>query len=186
MPVCNKCKKHSNCLTIDPCDHCGAKDWDERTVLSFSGKPRGESSTKTYGQKLGDELFGSPLKDYARIPPPKVSLSSEFSGLLGWLSGLVVVVVIGYCVYYFFFMSDRDYLSSKYNVPIERVDAASKPHGCAFNDAPLGDKHCHFEKHVYVFDKNNQVIEIDGKARTCPTGCGSADRVQQDFQRVDE
>ena len=27
MPVCNQCKKFSNCLTIDFCEHCGAKDW---------------------------------------------------------------------------------------------------------------------------------------------------------------
>ena len=58
MPVCNKCKKHSNCLTIDPCDHCPSKDWDEPTVLS--GKPKN-------GEKLSEELFGSPLKDYAQI-----------------------------------------------------------------------------------------------------------------------
>ncbi len=82
MPICNKCKMHSNCLTIDQCEHCGAKDWDESTVLTFSGKPKGQSSTKTYGEKLGDELFGSPLKDYARIPSPRVSLFSEISGAL--------------------------------------------------------------------------------------------------------
>jgi hypothetical protein len=33
MPVCNKCKKFSNCLTVDFCEHCGAKDWQENTVL---------------------------------------------------------------------------------------------------------------------------------------------------------
>jgi hypothetical protein len=27
MPVCKQCNKFSNVLTIDPCDHCGAKDW---------------------------------------------------------------------------------------------------------------------------------------------------------------
>jgi hypothetical protein len=178
MPVCNKCKKHSNCLTIDPCDHCGAKDWDESTVLS--GKP------KTYGQKISDELFGSPLKDYARIPAPRTSLLAELSGVLGWLSGLVLIAAIGFGVYYFFFMPEKDRLSGRYNVPIERVDAPPKPHGCDFDDAPLGNKHCHFEKHVYVFDRNNQVIEIDGNPRTCPTGCGPAYRVEQDFQRVDE
>ena len=43
MPVCNRCKKYSDCLTIDPCEYCGEKDWDEATVLTSSGKPkRGE------------------------------------------------------------------------------------------------------------------------------------------------
>jgi hypothetical protein len=32
MPVCKKCKKYSNCLTVDFCEHCGAKDWDTRLV----------------------------------------------------------------------------------------------------------------------------------------------------------
>lgn len=182
MPVCNKCKKHSNCLTIDPCDHCGAKDWDEPTVLS--GKP------KTYGQKLSEELFGSPLKDYARIPPRRASLFSEiFDGLgslLGWLSGLVLVALAAGGIYYFYFLPDKDYLSNKYNIPVERINAASKPHGCAYNDAPLGDKNCHYDKHVYVYDKNLQVIEIDGTPQTCPTGCGPAYSVEQVFVKVEE
>ena|SRR2546429_3438257 len=29
MPVCNKCNKFSNVLTVDVCEHCGAKDWEE-------------------------------------------------------------------------------------------------------------------------------------------------------------
>jgi hypothetical protein len=33
MPVCNRCKKFSNCLTVDFCEHCGAKDWQQGTVL---------------------------------------------------------------------------------------------------------------------------------------------------------
>jgi hypothetical protein len=37
MPVCNKCKKFSNVLTVDVCEHCGAKDWAE------SARPRGQS-----------------------------------------------------------------------------------------------------------------------------------------------
>jgi hypothetical protein len=31
MPVCNKCKKFSYCLTVDFCEHCGAKDWKAET-----------------------------------------------------------------------------------------------------------------------------------------------------------
>ena len=32
MPVCNRCKKFSNCLTVDFCEHCGAKDWDAKSL----------------------------------------------------------------------------------------------------------------------------------------------------------
>jgi hypothetical protein len=149
MPVCNRCKKHSNCLTIDPCEHCGAKDWDKSTVLA--------GTSRKVDQTQG----------------------------CGVVVAIAVIAAIGFGIY-LFFVPDNQQLANKYSVPVERVSAPPKPHGCAFSDAPLGDKHCHFEKHVYVFDRNNQVIEIDGKARTCPAGCGPADRVQQDFQRVDE
>ena len=29
MPVCKKCGRFSNVLTVDVCEHCGAKDWME-------------------------------------------------------------------------------------------------------------------------------------------------------------
>jgi hypothetical protein len=108
------------------------------------------------------------------------------SGKYGGLSILVVLAAIAYGAYYFFFMTDSEQLSGKYNVPVERVTAPPKPHGCAFSDAPLGDKRCHFDKHVYVYDKNGQVIEIAGKPQTCPAECGPAYNVEQVFARVDE
>ena len=158
-----------------------------KSIRPFSGNPPKCDVCGWVCGTLESESFGSPLKEYARRPHvPRASKSTETFEGFGCLLGLVVVAAIAYGIYYFRFMPDSEYLSSKYNVPIERVDAAPKPHGCAFNDAPLGDKHCHFEKHVYVFDKDNQVIEIDGTPRKCPAGCGPAYRVQQDFQRVDE
>jgi hypothetical protein len=184
VPVCNKCKKSSNCLTIDPCDHCGAKDWDHTTVLTFSGKPKGESSPKTYGRKLGDELFGGHAK--RAVQTSQASQSSQTSDNYGCLIALVVFAAIAYGAYYLFFGPDSEQLASKYGIPVERVSAPPKPHGCAFTDAPLGDKHCHFDKHVYVSDRNGQVIEIDGTPHACPAACGSAYSVEQIFTRVEE
>ena len=66
------------------------------------------------------------------------------------------------------------------------MSAPPKPHGCGFNDAPLGDKHCHYDKHVYVYDKTGQVIEINGKPQTCPSGCGPAYSVEQIFEKVED
>jgi hypothetical protein len=152
MPVCNKCKKSSNCLTIDPCDHCGAKDWDEATV-----------SSKTYDQSL-----------------------SQIAIRFGCVLAIFVLLAIGFRIWAVLSRSDSDKLSSEYNVPVERVSAPPKPHGCAFSDAPLGDKHCHFEKYVYVYDRNGQIIESDGDAQTCPTGCGSAYSVGQVFVKVED
>jgi hypothetical protein len=51
---------------------------------------------------------------------------------------------------FYFFESDADRLSNEYGVPAEKVLVEPKPHGCDFTDAPLGEKHCHFEKDVNV------------------------------------
>jgi hypothetical protein len=146
--------------------------------MTFSDKPKGES-------------FGSPLKDYARFPhTPQASRSLDFFQGIGYLFAcLLVLVVVGaimYGFYYFLFMPDREQLSNKYNVPIERVTVQPKPHGCDFSDAPLGDKHCHYDKHVYVYDKNGQVIGIDGKPQTCTAECGPAYSVVQAFIKVED
>jgi hypothetical protein len=152
MPVCKRCKKHSNCLTIDPCEHCGEKDWDEATVLT---------STKTSGSSR-------PLEGY------------------GCLVAVVVLIAIVFGAYYFFIAPDNELLANKYNVPVNRVNAPPKPHGCAYNDAPLGDKHCHYDKYVYVYDKNGRAIQVNGKPQTCPAGCGPAYSVEQVFVRVED
>jgi hypothetical protein len=83
-------------------------------------------------------------------------------------------------------MPDNEQLANKYNVPVERVSTPPKPHGCAFNDAPLGAKHCHYDRHVYVYDKKGQVIQINGTSQTCPSGCGPAYSVEQIFEKVEE
>jgi hypothetical protein len=150
MPVCNKCKKRSNCLTIDPCDHCGAKDWVQTTVL-----------------------------------PSRASQRVDQTQGCGLVVAIVVIVAIGFGIY-FFFVPDNQQLAFRYSIPEERVSAPPKPHGCAFSDAPLGDKHCHYDKHVYVYDKTRQVIEVDGNPQTCSAGCGPAYSVVQEFSRVED
>jgi hypothetical protein len=162
MPVCNRCKKHSNCLTIDPCEHCGEKDWDEATVLRFSGI-LGEHGSR-YAQDSG---------------------TSKIRKGCGCVLGVGVFLAI-LAGLHSFFISDNEQLANKYSVSVERVSAPPKPHGCAYNDAPLGDKHCHYDRQVYVYDKKGQVIEINGKPQTCPSGCGPAYSVEQVFVKVED
>lgn len=104
---------------------------------------------------------------------------------VGCMLVLVIVGAIVYGVYYFLIMPDTERLANQYDVPVERVSAPPKPHGCAFGDAPLGDKHCHYDKHVYLYDKNGQLIEVDGKRQQCP-GCGPVWSVEQAYVRVEE
>lgn len=105
---------------------------------------------------------------------------------IGCLLVLAFVGVIIWGVCYFFFTPDNEQLANKYNVSVERVAAPAKPHGCAFSDAPLGDKHCHYDKHVYVYDKWGDLIELDGKRQSCSGGCGAAWSVEQRYEKVDE
>jgi hypothetical protein len=156
-----------------------------KRIQPFSGEPpKCDVCGWTIENSSKSESFGAPLKDYAKNP--QKPRSSQGSDGLGCLLGFGVVAAIAYGVYYFFFMPDKDRLSGKYNVPIERVDAPPKPHGCDFDDAPLGNKHCHYDKHVYVYDKTGQVIEVDGNPQTCSAGCGPAYSVGQVFVKVED
>jgi hypothetical protein len=83
-----------------------------------------------------------------------------------------VVAVIGY-VLYLIFASDQTKLSNEYNVPQDHVFAQTKPHGCDFDDAPLGNKHCHYEKHVDV-------------ERACPGPDCRVTSVYVSWSKVDE
>jgi hypothetical protein len=137
MPICNQCKKFSNCLTIDSCEHCGAKDW---------------------------------------IPPKQVSAITSAQSKKDW-GCTVAVIVLAFlgvwaydAVYDAYFKPDKEVLSEQFHLSKDRVYAQPKPHGCAYNDAPLGDKHCHYEKHIIVYSKDGLVIEKDGnRVQQCPS-----------------
>jgi len=42
MPVCKQCKKFSNCLTVDFCEHCGAKDWTTESLHDRTMREHGD------------------------------------------------------------------------------------------------------------------------------------------------
>jgi hypothetical protein len=64
---------------------------------------------------------------------------------LAWLGFVGVIYVL-----YLIFASDQTKLASEYSVGEGHVFVQPKPHGCDCDDAPLGNKHCHYEKHVEV------------------------------------
>jgi hypothetical protein len=83
-----------------------------------------------------------------------------------------VVAAIGY-VLYLIFASDQTKLSNEYDLPQDHVFVQAKPHGCDFDDAPLGNKHCHYEKHVDV-------------ERACPRPDCRVTSVYVSWSKVDE
>ena len=64
--------------------------------------------------------------------------------VLGWM------VVAGIVIYFLYntFAPDKTKLANQYNIPESQILIDPKPHGCDFDDAPLGNKHCHYEKNV--------------------------------------
>lgn len=83
MPVCNLCKKNSNCLTIDSCEFCGARDWDLSTVLR--GSPKGlvakysEADSYQVSEQSGSK---------------RNTISPEFTGLLEFVGKLLIMAVV--------------------------------------------------------------------------------------------
>jgi hypothetical protein len=56
--------------------------------------------------------------------------------------------------------------AAEYMLNNDQVFIDRKPHNCEWATAPLGDKHCHYEKVVTVFNRKNEIIA--GPAPTNP------------------
>ncbi len=67
-----------------------------------------------------------------------------FFARLGWLV-FGVVVVLGATLW---LRPEKERLAREYDVSQDQVFVEPKPHGCDYDDAPLGNKHCHFERVV--------------------------------------
>jgi hypothetical protein len=68
---------------------------------------------------------------------------------------------------------EKDRLAQQYQIPEDKVIVDSKPHGCDFDDAPLGNKHCHYEKQVDVM-------------RECPGSNCKVSGVYVSWRKVEE
>lgn len=56
---------------------------------------------------------------------------------------------------------EKQRLAEKYQISQDAVSIAPKPHGCDFEDAPLGNKHCHYErKEDPVRNEQQKVIAV--------------------------
>jgi hypothetical protein len=65
------------------------------------------------------------------------------------VSGGAILIGFG-LVWTYWVMSEKERLAQQYRVSQDKIVVEPKPHGCDFDDAPLGNKHCHYEKQVEV------------------------------------
>lgn len=117
-----------------------------KAIRPFSGQP---PMCNACGWVLGSPLEWIPEK----WTPPKAKikrLDSEalwtFVKFLFWgaliCGGLIAVTT--------WLTPEADRLAARYQTSKDKVIITPKPHGCDFDDAPLGNKHCHFEKTIDV------------------------------------
>jgi hypothetical protein len=97
--------------------------------------------------------------------------------LLKVLGRGVGLVIVGLVWWYFLLtpkkQSLKQRLADEYKVTRDQVFIAPKPYGCDFGDAPLGNKHCHFEK----------VVDVE---RACPAPDCRVTAVYVSWRKVEE
>lgn len=109
---------------------------------------RSEKERIQFAQKLRGRFFDSSLRP---------ALMRLISVGLGTCAVLIVFGVI-----YWLFAGDTDWYAAKYGVPKENVIVEQKPHDCDWDKAPLGNKNCHFVKHVEpIKDETGRITRVD-------------------------
>jgi hypothetical protein len=84
-----------------------------------------------------------------------------------------IVFVGGMALLVYWFTPEKERLAQQYNVSQDAVIIEPKPHGCDFTDAPLGEKHCHYQK----------VVDTD---KACPAPDCRVTSVYVHWRKVEE
>jgi hypothetical protein len=153
-----------------PCDNCKA-------IRPFSREP---GKCDVCGWECDTS---SPSKTNGRaLEPASLWAGEEKVGLGNLLRvglwGVLVVGAVFLAVQYLAPSKHPDILTPgkytlalKYGLTEDQVFMDAKPKGCDFTDAPLGDKHCHFEQSVNV-------------VRECPAADCPVKRVYVSWHKV--
>jgi hypothetical protein len=117
-----------------------------RAIRPFSGEP---PKCDVCGWVYGDpaKFMDKPFRQ--NLGKPRQSWE-ELGRTIGQLFVWGAVILIGLIVAVYWFTPEADQLAEQYHVPKDKIVIEPKPYGCDFNDAPLGNKHCHYEKAVDV------------------------------------
>jgi hypothetical protein len=119
-------------------------------IQPFSGSPL---SCTVCGWVLGQSFDGGePTPKFTpREDPIKKFISGKMRPAFEKFLKIVVfggLALCGLIVAIDWLRPEREKLAEEYSIPVSKVIIDEKPHGYDFDDAPLGNKHCHFEKEI--------------------------------------
>jgi hypothetical protein len=109
-------------------------------------------------------------------------LKNVVSSVLKWLFGLAILAFVAWRL-----LPDdwRVKYTAEYMLNDNQVVIERKPHNCDWDSAPLGNKHCHYEKVVTVYNQDGKIIE--GPAPTLPAPSDQKPaKVYVQWQRIDD
>jgi hypothetical protein len=87
--------------------------------------------------------------------------------VLEWLFGIAILALV---VWWLLPDDWRIKYAAEYMLDPDQVAVERRPHDCEWNSAPLGDKHCHYEAMVTVYNQDGKVIETSfGKPDSEPS-----------------
>src|SRR5438552_5554129 len=125
-----------------------------RKIQPFSGEP---PRCEICGWQVGP-LFKEKPFDGGQVAPNFQRKQNPINKLLAPVGPAVEKIIkfvvfgslslVGLLLLVYWLKPEKEKLAEQYSVSTDKVFVEPKPHGCDFDDAPLGNKHCHFEKEV--------------------------------------
>jgi hypothetical protein len=101
---------------------------------------------------------------------------------LKWIFG---IVVLAFVVWWLVPDDWRIKYAAEYMLDTDRIVIEHKPFNCDWDSAPIGSKHCHYEKLVTVYNQDDKIIEGPAQANPLPDDQKSA-KVHVGWQRVED
>jgi hypothetical protein len=153
------------------CVTCG---WTLGDLIEFTDTPYWQGLRKQrQGPLANDGVEGHRrLRAGKRKSEAAERLSETVRGILA-VAMVTLVVALGVGLLSVWMTPEADQLAERYQLSKDRVFVQTKPHGCEYNDSPLGEKHCHYEKTVDV-------------SRECPADNCRVTGVHVSWRRVEE
>jgi hypothetical protein len=135
------------------------------SCIGFFSAPDAKAALLTFAivfgisQSIAAIIVGAVALVRVAIPAKTQQLLEQVGG---WVVGVGMLYGVGGYVADWMFPDKplaikwRYSLESKVNDPVYLID--KRPHNCEFMSAPIGDKHCHYDREVAIFSNNGHSI----------------------------